>query len=186
MAQFPGKVGHVRTRALLASVVLIVTAACGNQATLTTPTVTPIPTANPLTTLPEPIIVVAALAASPTPEPEPTEPNKTYVVVAGDVLGSIAERFRVTTGELRALNGLQEDTIRSGETLKIPPPSAPPPPVADGITTYEVTEGDTAFGIALEFDTTVEALERANGVEDGGLDNLQLRQIVKLPPPGQR
>ena len=54
------------------------------------------------------------------------------------------------------------------------------------MSTYTVKAGDTAFGIALQFDTTTEALERANGVAKGGLDNLQLGQVVKLPPPGQR
>ena len=52
--------------------------------------------------------------------------------------------------------------------------------------TYTVKAGDTAFGIALQFDTTVQALERANSVPKDGLDNLQLGQVVKLPPPGTR
>ena len=42
-------------------------------------------------------------------------------------------------------------------------------------------EGDTAFGIALQFDITVEDLEAANGVGPGGLDDLQIGQIISLP-----
>ena len=103
------------------------------------------------------------------------------------MLGSIADRFDVPSAAIRALNNLTGDNIQIGQRLRIPArvPGTTSPDSA-GVTTYTVKPGDTAFGIALEFDTTVEALERANSVPKGGLDDLQLGQVVKLPPPGPR
>ena len=46
-----------------------------------------------------------------------------------------------------------------------------------------VEEGDTAFGIALEFDTTVEALAAANGMTEDEITDLQIGQVINLPSP---
>lgn len=186
----------VATVALLASVLLV---ACDGNAGTSTPTpgAGTVPTAAPFPSVPEPTLVTRAASPSPTATgtatPTPTggtgvaAPEQTYVVVAGDVLGSIADKFDVPSAAIRALNNLTGDNIQIGQRLRIPARTpGTTTPGAAGVTTYTVKAGDTAFGIALEFDTTTEALERANGVPKGGLDNLQLGQVVKLPPPGQR
>ncbi len=178
---------HLAIVASVATVTLIVATACGGNADPPIPGPDPgsVPTAAPLTSVPAAVVVTATPATS-TPAPGGTQ--QTYTVESGDVLGSIAERFNVSSEAIRSLNQLTTDILQIDQELLIPAPApdAPPPSTGAGITTYTVVEGDTPFGIALEFDTTVEALEAANGVAPGGLDLLQLGQVVKLPPPGQR
>ena len=49
-----------------------------------------------------------------------TEPSRTYQVVDGDTLYSIAKRFGVTVHALMAANGLTSSYIRAGSYLRIP------------------------------------------------------------------
>lgn len=172
---------------------LLVSACRGGGDTLPGGTPTAIPTATPLATVPTPTLVTSA--ATPPPATGSTETS--YVVVAGDVLGLIAERFGVPAAAIVEANNLSGSDIFIGQKLRIPrpaattggvpaTPSATPTPSTAGVSTYTVEAGDSAFGIALQFDTTLEALERANGVAPGGLDHLRLGQVLKLPPPGQR
>ncbi|MCP9329731.1 LysM peptidoglycan-binding domain-containing protein [Liquorilactobacillus satsumensis] len=43
-----------------------------------------------------------------------------YVVHAGDTLSAIATKYQTTTSELMQLNSLEDGTISSGTTLKVP------------------------------------------------------------------
>ena len=45
----------------------------------------------------------------------------THVIESGDTLSEIAVRYRVSFKSLKDFNGLRNDTIRLGQTLKIPP-----------------------------------------------------------------
>jgi N-acetylmuramoyl-L-alanine amidase len=45
----------------------------------------------------------------------------TYVIERGDTLSEIASKFRVSFQRLKEVNGLDGDTIRIGQKLKIPP-----------------------------------------------------------------
>jgi len=47
--------------------------------------------------------------------------SKTHVIKRGDTLSEIAVRYRVSFKKLRDFNGLRNDTIHLGQTLKIPP-----------------------------------------------------------------
>ncbi|MEZ5333171.1 MAG: DUF5715 family protein [Thermoanaerobaculia bacterium] len=71
-----------------------------------------------------------------------------YVVQAGDSLWSIAERYGVDLPSLRAANGLPSNTLRPGQTLKVPLGR----PVSGGaqtaLETYTVRTGDTLWTIA--------------------------------------
>jgi LysM repeat protein len=44
-----------------------------------------------------------------------------------------------------------------------------------------VQAGDSGFGIALQFDTTLEALAAANGLSVDDLTNLQIGQELLIP-----
>jgi N-acetylmuramoyl-L-alanine amidase len=44
-----------------------------------------------------------------------------YIIARGDTLSGIATRYRVSLPELRRHNGLTDDGIRVGQTLRIPP-----------------------------------------------------------------
>ena len=55
-----------------------------------------------------------------TPAPTPA-PQTTYVVVAGDTLALIADRFGTTVAALQAANGIDDpNTINIGQVLVIP------------------------------------------------------------------
>lgn len=44
----------------------------------------------------------------------------THIIVRGDTLSEIASRYRVSSKQLKAINGLRGDTIQVGQKLKIP------------------------------------------------------------------
>jgi N-acetylmuramoyl-L-alanine amidase len=44
-----------------------------------------------------------------------------YVVKRGDTLSEIAQQFKVSMSTLRGYNSLKSDTLRIGDTLRIPP-----------------------------------------------------------------
>lgn len=198
-----GRETHMRliTFTILAIVGLFAASACsGDDAPATpppptpTPAATPAPTATPLARVPDPIVVTGSgLPSSGVPS---TEELVEYTVEAGDNIGAISERFGVPADTIREANDIEDDQIFIGQVLVIPRSTAgggttggttpgataTPSPSGDGAT-YVVEEGDTAFGIALEFDTTVEALAAANGMTEDEITDLQIGQVINLPSP---
>mgnify|MGYP000036928844 FL=1 len=80
------------------------------------PTVKPSPSASPsIKPSPTP-------TATPTATPAPTASAKpaSYIVVSGDTLTKIANRFSVTVAALKSANGLTSDVIKLGQKLIIP------------------------------------------------------------------
>jgi len=70
-------------------------------------------------------------ATAPAPGAGDASTPQTYKVQSNDTLTKIATRFGTTVKALRALNGLKTDSIRVGQTLKIPVKTEPTPnPVA--------------------------------------------------------
>ena len=72
-----------------------------------------------------PVVVIVAPTADPgevSPTPvAPDGPTTTYVVVAGDTLSGLAERYNLTVEELAALNGLDSQAqLRIGQRLTVP------------------------------------------------------------------
>ena len=145
---------------------------------------TPIPTAGPLTIVPAPTILDTS-GASPSDNPVQ---DVAYVVAAGDSLSRIAAQFGTTVEALQAANDLADTNIFIGQELTIPgasgtngTPATPTPRPTTGIQTYVVQAGDSGFGIALQFDTTLEALAAANGLSVDDLSNLQIGQELLIP-----
>jgi len=52
---------------------------------------------------------------------EPARPPVRHVIARGETLSSIAERYRVSTTDLRRSNSLKGDDVRVGQVLTIPP-----------------------------------------------------------------
>lgn len=68
----------------------------------------------------------------------------TYVVVAGDTLSSVAEKFGVSTDTIKWANNMTSDKIVVDAPLKIPP--------VTGVV-HKVKQGETIYSISKRYDT---------------------------------
>jgi len=93
----------------------------------------------------------------------------TYIVLRGDTLKSLANRFGTSVDILLSLNKSitnvnliyegQRLVVPSGRGVPVPPPTTPPP--ANG-QLYYAQSGDTLRKIAAKFNTSVEAILKVN------------------------
>lgn len=95
----------------------------------------------------------------------------TYTVKSGDTLYAIANKYNTTVDALKSLNNLTSNTLSIGQTLKIPSNSS------DNVV-YTVKSGDTLYGIAEEFGTTVSAITKLNNLST---TTLSIGQKLLLP-----
>ena len=72
----------------------------------------------------------------------------THRVRKGDSLYIIAKQYGTTTKKIQELNHLTTTMLHIGQILTIFPGKITPPPVVDGLATYEVRPGDSPFQIA--------------------------------------
>lgn len=115
----------------------------------------------------------------------------TYMVQPGDTLTRIAARFGVTVSGLVELNDIQNpNLIEVGQVLQIPEsgtaPTATPSPSptstrTPAATTYVVQLRDTLTRIGARFGVTVNALVRANNIQDPNL--IRAGQMLQIPSP---
>lgn len=88
-----------------------------------------------------------------------------YTVRSGDTVSGIAARFDTTWTALRRENGLSSDTIRVGQTLKIPGGSGGSSSTASRSTSsYTVQSGDVLGVIAERHDMKLSELQSLNGL----------------------
>jgi membrane-bound lytic murein transglycosylase D len=94
---------------------------------------------------------------------------ETYRVEAGDNPWGISRRFGIALDDLLAWNGLEAGAVLSvGQALALREPSAGEaggPRTARAARTYEVRKGDNLWQIARRFDTSIQELQRLNGIE---------------------
>lgn len=100
-----------------------------------------------------------------------------YVVRSGDSLSMIAQRFGVSTADLRRANDLRNDVIRIGQELAIPGAALP---VATLPVEYKAERGDTLSGIAARYDVSLSSLRAANNLRN---DTIHVGQVLKIPVP---
>ncbi len=134
------------------------------------------PTATPDS--PSGTVSAAAIALVPTSEPAET---RTYTVLAGDTLLSIAERFGTTVELLMMANDIAPNeafTLRVGETLTIV--SDDDAPLTQ---TYTIRAGDTFVTIANRFNISTRELQLANGFSDEQVRLLRPGQTLIIPAP---
>lgn len=98
-------------------------------------------------------------------------PANTYVVKSGDSLYSIAKKYGISVDALKSANNKTTNLLTIGEVLIIPTSN-------EVIKTYTVKSGDTLYGIARTYNTTVEAIKSLNGLNN---NNLSIGMVLKLP-----
>ncbi len=127
--------------------------------------------------------------ATDTPAAPPATPTPViHVIQSGESLRSIAEQYNISVDDLARANNMKAtDLILVGQKLVIPgqnpaPTAAPEqsqPAATPAPVTYVVQKGDNLLSIALKYNTTVDALMAANGLQNA--DSLQLGQQLQIP-----
>lgn len=101
-----------------------------------------------------------------------------HVVESGDTLSALALRWRTDVAAIVTLNGLRDPNALSiGQQLTVPRKGR-----GASVVTYTVEEGDSLYGLALRWDTTVEQLAAMNGIADPSL--LSIGQKIVIPRAG--
>jgi LysM repeat protein len=134
--------------------------------------------------------------------------TRDYTVIAGDSWWKLAERFDSTPEVIAQLNGRSTNELTIGEIIKVPAPTLeasqtepaqietiqPETETSSGsvasgstpinsedqqLTAYTVKAGDTLFGIARTFETTIGLIRQANCLKE---DVLSVNQALQIPP----
>ncbi|WP_336502177.1 LysM peptidoglycan-binding domain-containing protein [Microbacterium paraoxydans] len=132
--------------------------------------------------------LTATPAAAPAPPVAPHERHRiapvrvaptqsippSHVVQPGDTVAGIAGRYGLRTTDVLGWNSLSwRSVIYPGQTLHLhAPASAPAPtptPAPAATKTHTVVAGDTVFGIARKYATSVSAILAANGLPAGAI-----------------
>lgn len=104
----------------------------------------------------------------------PSSEQNTYTVQKGDSLWSIAKKYNTTVEELKAANNLSSNLLSVGQVLKMPTTVEIP----ENYIVYTVSKGDTLYGIANKYNTTVNDLIEYNNLSS---TNLSIGQKLLIP-----
>ena len=114
-----------------------------------------------------------------------------HTVVRGDTVYAIAKKYRTTVSQILAANALGAGAIiHPGQKLKVgaapaaAAPAARPTPASTSTSTaktHKVVAGDTLFGIAKKYNTTVAVLLSANDLGEGAI--IYPGQTLRTTPP---
>ena len=148
------------------------------------PTATETPTVTPTAT------EVYTLTPSPTVTPLPPID---YTVKAGDTCGGIAYTFGISVQSIVIMNNLDAAcvTLREGQVVKVPYPTATPPPpptstlepdaatkAACATASYTVQANDTLSSIAANYNVSMASIREFNNLPT---DNVLLGQTLLIP-----
>jgi LysM repeat protein len=101
-----------------------------------------------------------------------------YVVKAGDTLGAIALSHGMSVDNLRSLNNLSGNNIRTGQKLRVSVSAAAQAAVPASTTSYVVQPGDTVSVIANKFGMKTADFKALNGLSS---DTIRPGQTLKVP-----
>ena len=123
-------------------------------------------------------------------QPQRSADGGVYIVRRNDTLWDIATGFSVSVDSLCAANGLsRRDVIRPGQRLNIPDGASTSITAArqqssqDNGTTHTVRAGDTLSDIASDYNVSVSALKRANGLRSS---RIYPGKELRVPAPVAR
>lgn len=90
---------------------------------------------------------------------------QSHKVVSGDTLYRISVKYGTSISELKKANSLSSDTIKIGQTLLIPTKEKEISQKAKQLAKfYTVAPGDTIYGLAKRFGTSIDVLKGQNGL----------------------
>lgn len=161
---------------------------------------TPGPTATslPPTTVAPVVDMSAPAPGAPTGLPTMAEPAPSvqqYKIAKGDNFYTIAKKFNTTTKKILDANpNVDPARLQIGQSINVPVSASAPAPttVAESsfsgpstttsggttLVTYEVKAGDSLYGIAKKYGTTVKAIQSANGLKT---TRINVKQKLKVP-----
>ena len=102
---------------------------------------------------------------------------KTYTVKSGDTLYGISNQFGVSVTELASLNNIKGSNLSIGQVLIIPEDENTNP---DTMFMYKVVSGDTLYGIATKYNTTVKKIMDLNYLKSTSLTPGQILRIPEM------
>lgn len=112
--------------------------------------------------------------------PSPLTPEDTYTVKSGDSLYKIATKYNTTVDELKRINNLTTNILSIGQILKLPVTTTDTS--TSDVVNYTVKSGDSLYKIALQYNTTVDAIKSQNNLTT---NTLQIGQVLQIPLEGQ-
>lgn len=106
----------------------------------------------------------------------------TYKVRSGDSLISIANKYKISVTTLKNFNGLKNNIIKIGQSLKIPSQGNVQSSNLNysnvGSVVYTVRKGDTLLNIAIKYGVSVNALKQSNNLKSS---LLSIGQKLRIP-----
>lgn len=97
-----------------------------------------------------------------------------YIVKSGDTLYSIAKKYGLTVDELKKMNNLSSNTLSINQKLLIGNDMS----TDDNYDVYVVKSGDTLWGIASKYNTSVDKIKDINNLYS---NNLSIGQKLLVP-----
>ncbi|MBR1386724.1 MAG: LysM peptidoglycan-binding domain-containing protein [Bacilli bacterium] len=110
-----------------------------------------------------------------------------YIVVKGDTLYSIANKFGTTVDNIKSLNDLNNNNLTIGMKLIVDDKKNVSPVLEcfgesnyenNNYINYTVVKNDNLYDLARKYDTSVETIKRLNNLTT---NNLSIGQILKIP-----
>lgn len=129
------------------------------------------------------VLKLTADTTSPVPAAQSDASYTVYTVVSGDSLWAISRKYNTTVDNLVKINNLTTTNIYVGQVLKVSAAytqNEAPSVVKNEVETvnYKVVSGDTLWGIAQKYKTSIAAIKESNMLVS---DYLMPNQIITVP-----
>lgn len=132
------------------------------------------------------LVVVEAIQKKNTKDTKTTKKAKTHTVKEGENLTMIAEKYDVTTKQLKDWNDIEGSVIQPGQVLNVSAPKdvkKKDKEKKENIKTYKVKKGDTLETIAEEFGVTIKDLKKWNSLDN---NTIIIGQVLNVTAPKKK